>query len=447
MPGDTVCLFEPDACQPENPSGLLDKNVLAKVLVHRTQGYDHYTPEACSFYDRRIFIRRDPRDLLVSGALYSTFHSMIVRDFQKFSQFMALLRAKERDPKSVSFLEILETQVRLGNAGLSGEAILDRYAADLRFLVQISRMHGRRFFHLNYEDIVERRLDPLQHYLDMPLTTASDVDPEYRRVARSKTYNDWRNWFLPEDVDAIRPRFAECMREFGYADDWDLPENPKVAPANASHYVMRLADECGQFAGIEFSAESFPLRLDGSAETAPEGRACWVDSFAAKETKRYLPGGGRIVDPHMETRDGQRVNVLVDGQSYVYTFRVEFFKPCRNVACWMSVESISGDTVACNGTWRNDGNAAVASPGEVLAPKFEFLCNLGPGVFFLNTAVTHSEDGIVEAHVHRIPRATAIMIRAAGSAVNTIEPHPLHTSNPKARPGGRRLHARGVPTP
>ena len=90
--------------------------------------------------------------------------------------------------------------------------------------MRVGRVHGRGLFHVGYEDVVERRLGAIEEYLGLPLTATREVDPQYRRVARSKTYSDWRNWFLPEDVEFFRPRMAEYMDEYGYGDDWTLPE-------------------------------------------------------------------------------------------------------------------------------------------------------------------------------------------------------------------------------
>ena len=64
LPPDTVCLFEPPACQPAEPSRP-DGSVLAKVLLESPLGDAHYAPEVCAAYDKRLYIHRDPRDVLV----------------------------------------------------------------------------------------------------------------------------------------------------------------------------------------------------------------------------------------------------------------------------------------------------------------------------------------------------------------------------------------------
>ena len=88
LPDDAVCLFEPASCEPENASAIRDKNVLSKVLIQGGNGGSHYSPQACAFFDKRIFLQRDPRDILVSTLLYSSYHTAITSDFSMFAQFV-----------------------------------------------------------------------------------------------------------------------------------------------------------------------------------------------------------------------------------------------------------------------------------------------------------------------------------------------------------------------
>ena len=63
LPDDSLCLFEPACCEPENASAIRDKNVLSKVLIQGSNGCNHYGPQTCAFFNERIFLQRDPRDI------------------------------------------------------------------------------------------------------------------------------------------------------------------------------------------------------------------------------------------------------------------------------------------------------------------------------------------------------------------------------------------------
>ena len=56
-----------------------------------------------------------------------------------------------------------------------------------------------------------------------------------------------------------------------------------------------------------------------------------------------------IRDPHVETVNGQRVNVLSPGDRYIYKYEVLFTSPLRNVSCWMALVDQQGETIVSNG--------------------------------------------------------------------------------------------------
>ena len=187
--------------------------MLSKVLLLPPNGRDHYRPQACAFFNRRIFLKRDPRDLLVSHLLYSAYHTAITRDFWRFAQFASALRAKEQDPGSMPFLDLLtlETHLIFNNNGPL-LANVGQFLESLQFSLDVAGMHDDGVFHLKYEDLVDRRLGPLEQYLGFPLAQSTRLNAQFQRVTRTKAYGDWRNWFLPEDVAFFRPRFANTCR-------------------------------------------------------------------------------------------------------------------------------------------------------------------------------------------------------------------------------------------
>jgi hypothetical protein len=73
-----------------------------------------------------------------------------------------------------------------------------------------------------------------------------DDIPE-KRVIRSKSYGNWKDWFTPSDVDFFRPLVIEYMQMFGYHDTWELNSNPYIDPSINSQYVMKLIEEANEF--------------------------------------------------------------------------------------------------------------------------------------------------------------------------------------------------------
>ena len=99
MPADTQLLFEP-----RSYVKLQSRDVVAKVLLNPRFPIEH------AFYrqfDRIVLLVRDPRDLLISKALYRVFGARSLHaDPAKLNQYIDLLRAKEADPRSVSLTQI-----------------------------------------------------------------------------------------------------------------------------------------------------------------------------------------------------------------------------------------------------------------------------------------------------------------------------------------------------
>jgi hypothetical protein len=260
----------------------------------------------------------------------------------------------------------------------------------------------------------------------MPLVVTDKVDAKYQRVVRSKTHSDWRNWLLKEDVDVIRPKLVEYLTEMGYEDEWDLPEDPKVPSENASKYIMRLAEERGQFHTIEYAADSFSPKQNPLVDPSLEKRPYLIEGIAPRRYKEYPEYGAKIVDPHVETPEGQRVNVLFEGQPYVYMYRVEVTKPLQGVSCWVEIRTVVEDIrVASKGTSQNGGNLETVPAWTTLCPKFDFVCNMGTGVYFLNAAVTTNVDGACNFYAHQITDAAVMVVRASGEFSDTLTAQPL----------------------
>jgi lipopolysaccharide transport system ATP-binding protein len=126
----------------------------------------------------------------------------------------------------------------------------------------------------------------------------------------------------------------------------------------------------------------------------------------------YPSRGAEIRDPHVETVDGQRVNVLSPGDSYVYKYEVAFARAIERVSCWMALVDEQGNTIVSNGTSRHFGEYESIAEGCRLCVEFEYVCQQCPGVYSLNAGVMTAEAGAAE-YAHRIVGAALIVVRLA----------------------------------
>ena len=104
LPQETLSLYEPrrfDAAAAQH------KDVLAKILIGQVGDFDY---RSFRDFERRILIVRDPRDHLVSRLLYRACADPLFRaDDAMVSGFVETLRQKERDPRSLSLLQVLDS--------------------------------------------------------------------------------------------------------------------------------------------------------------------------------------------------------------------------------------------------------------------------------------------------------------------------------------------------
>ena len=231
MPPDTYCLFEPRKF--EAPAAAGARNMLAKVIL-TVSDLDTFAA-----FKKNILIVRDPRDRIVSSALYRVFHHPdFCADESKVAEFTSKLRQKEASPEFVSVLDLIRLCDRL-----TGSEFMPKLPDAVKQLVDFKRSHPD-FFIYHYEDLVVGKFDLLSEFLGIKLSDDKpSVAPEVSRVTRTKDSGDWRNWFVSEDVTYFRAIFTTQMSDLGYADDWTLAEMPQIATEHSSGYVTRLINE------------------------------------------------------------------------------------------------------------------------------------------------------------------------------------------------------------
>ncbi|MBS3079633.1 sulfotransferase domain-containing protein [Candidatus Pacearchaeota archaeon] len=236
--GEVRELFEVRNYQPMPDDN--KKLVLAKVLIGAQNfewDYKNY-----SFFDKKILIIRDPRDRFISYLLYKIMHSKFWNDEEKVSRFVDLLRKKEENPDSVSVLEIVKLFYELDGWYFDNAVFKNETTNQTNFMIDFLEEY-QNFFILKYEDFIDGNLKKLEEYLGFELTGSSEVRKHFQRVVRTKSYDNWKNWFTKEDVEYFKPLFIVFMNHFGYAENWNLNENKIIHPEHCSKYLERIIKE------------------------------------------------------------------------------------------------------------------------------------------------------------------------------------------------------------
>jgi lipopolysaccharide transport system ATP-binding protein len=146
------------------------------------------------------------------------------------------------------------------------------------------------------------------------------------------------------------------------------------------------------------TAESHPGVPDQQVvDTAAAEEAYFEEGLVPRSTLRYNASGAEIIDPHIETLAGRRVNILQPQHEYVYTYGVRFHEITAAVRCGMLIKSVTGLELAGSVTsWYGD-NLPVVEAGTELVVKFRFPCLFASGAYFMNAGV---QGMIGEEHVY-----------------------------------------------
>lgn len=184
-------------------------------------------------YDRKIWIIRDPRDQLISIMLYQWFKGH-QPDKLKFEKAHKLVQQKEKQPQAVSLKEICALSVNLDNLKKN---TLNHYSSMINIFENIKN----EWYIFKYEDLIKENFNELEAYLGFEIAKQEvELPDRFKRVARTKNYGNWRNWFTPEDVVFFKPIYQEILEYCNLDTDWQLNPSPTLAPEKGSLYMEKI---------------------------------------------------------------------------------------------------------------------------------------------------------------------------------------------------------------
>jgi len=141
------------------------------------------------------------------------------------------------------------------------------------------------------------------------------------------------------------------------------------------------------------------------------GLKAWHDPhLKPKSTSVYPETGAAILDPHLETPAGERVNVLVNREEYVYVYRVRFSADAERVRFGMLIKSLSGFELG-GAVTTPLGEGVGVRAGMTYEARFRFRCGLAEGTFFLNAGALAHQDG-EERYLARVIDAAMFRVQA-----------------------------------
>ena len=187
------------------------------------------------YYNRCVWIARDPRDIIISNYFYHWLRGHNSPD-EMFNKALTLTRDKEQNPASTPFYRLVAETMSSGE-----EALINWQQSTYGYLTQQAGNINANCHVFHYEDMIEDRLDDLNDYLGFTVVNDVEIDNERKRIVRSKAYDNWRRWFTQEDVDFFKPVLSTYLDTMGYdADDWQLIEEDSLPAEEGSAYMTKL---------------------------------------------------------------------------------------------------------------------------------------------------------------------------------------------------------------
>jgi lipopolysaccharide transport system ATP-binding protein len=169
--------------------------------------------------------------------------------------------------------------------------------------------------------------------------------------------------------------------------------------------AARTRQQPEQTVAIEAPSATAPESVEPIAEDA---EPYFDPNLKSSTVNAYTPAGGRIIDPHITTLNGRRVNVLARGQRYAYHFRADFDAAHEGVHFGMFIRTKTGVDLGGSASSPPQDEKLKVQPGELYDVRFEFDCSLMPGTYFMNAGCSAMKQGS-RTSIHRI--LDALMFR------------------------------------
>jgi hypothetical protein len=187
-------------------------------------------------FDKKILLIRDPRDWIISGALFlPQAYKEIYNDIEAISNILELIHKKELSPKTVSFIEIMNKILSYSNKTVE-DSIPELISGHHRYIFDFEKKLNN-YVRWRYEDMVENKSTEIEKYFGFKFTKSDRPDERFKHVPRTKSYGNWRDWFTPSDVEFFKPLMSEYIENYAYDMEWRLNLIQQINPEHASKYV------------------------------------------------------------------------------------------------------------------------------------------------------------------------------------------------------------------
>jgi lipopolysaccharide transport system ATP-binding protein len=165
---------------------------------------------------------------------------------------------------------------------------------------------------------------------------------------------------------------------------------------------------------VQDAARTALNELKGSKDPAQEGKtrrnAFYDPHLVPKSTIFYESHGAFIRDPCITSLKGEKVNNLIRGEQYIYTYIVDFREDAYNVHFGMLIKTVTGLELGGMVSHPHTAPIEFIPKGTTKKQSFVFRCALVPGAYFLNAGVFGTVNGS-GTYLHRLIDAAMFKVQ------------------------------------
>jgi hypothetical protein len=171
-------------------------------------------------YDKVILLHRDPRDSLISRAIWYI-KPEYVNKSQIYKKAIGLLKKKESG-EHVS-LECFIDTIGRGNIKYSNKLGQHRKVYNL-----VLSLNKTVPFSMSYNQVIEGDFKSLSDYLGVKIKSGEFI-PRHKThavISRTNSTDNWKSFLTEEDIDWYKPIYQKHIKALGYDLNWDLIDEP-----------------------------------------------------------------------------------------------------------------------------------------------------------------------------------------------------------------------------
>lgn len=133
--------------------------------------------------------------------------------------------------------------------------------------------------------------------------------------------------------------------------------------------------------------------IEKELNEVPPQESFYDPGMVPQSTVYYEKHGAIIKNPHLTTTGGTQVNILANGEEYIFTYSVFFERPAFQVSFGMLIKTVSGLEIGGGATASIGGGVDYIEGGTCWSVNFCFRCLLNPGMYFLNAGLVGIVNG------------------------------------------------------